>query len=330
MALVELPAPGNQATGAGTTAAAADTSGTTPRMQVVVASFATIIVFWFLAIVINRGFKPTAFVIPAGVSVFAMLYAVTQGLERLLEPISSFFFSTKDHTQFRNATMAAAKNLQAAPQDEVPARLRDLTNVVATAERRYGKQVLAAFRGNNARDAVAAAYRQLTGQHMRAPNGDRGDAGHPGMTPTHSTTADAAALAPTAAATATPVSAETAVAVAAEAKQNAVKLAAAAQAELNQRRADKAIAYWALASILGMLLSATLGLYLLHIVGLSSDGLRTDGTWSGGILTPTGIRHMLDLLVTGLAVGGGTKPLHDLISNLQTAKDTKKDAAKSQ
>ena len=29
--------------------------------------------------------------------------------------------------------------------------------------------------------------------------------------------------------------------------------------------------------------------------------------------------------MTGLAIGGGTKPLHDLISNLQAAKEDKKD-----
>jgi hypothetical protein len=34
---------------------------------------------------------------------------------------------------------------------------------------------------------------------------------------------------------------------------------------------------------------------------------------------------MLDILVTGLAIGGGTKPLHDLIGNLQASKDSKKD-----
>ena len=34
---------------------------------------------------------------------------------------------------------------------------------------------------------------------------------------------------------------------------------------------------------------------------------------------------MLDILVPGLAIGGGTDPLHDLISNLQAAKDNKKD-----
>ena len=113
-------------------------------------------------------------------------------------------------------------------------------------------------------------------------------------------------------------------------KKAAVDLAAAAQAELDQRRADKAVAYWALASVLGLLLSATLGLYLLHIVGLRGDGLAPNGIWAAGILSAAGIRHVLDLLVTGLAIGGGTKPLHDLISNLQAAKVSKKDPSQTQ
>ena len=37
------------------------------------------------------------------------------------------------------------------------------------------------------------------------------------------------------------------------------------------------------------------------------------------------LRRWVDLLVTGLAVGGGTKPLHDLVSNLQASKEAKKD-----
>src|SRR5262249_51293373 len=91
-------------------------------------------------------------------------------------------------------------------------------------------------------------------------------------------------------------------------KKAAVDLAAAAQAELDQQRADKAVAYWALASVLGLLLSATLGMYLLHIVGLRGDGLAANGTWASGILSAAGIRHSIDLLATGLAIGGGAKP----------------------
>lgn len=64
---------------------------------------------------------------------------------------------------------------------------------------------------------------------------------------------------------------------------------------------------WGIASFLGIVLSGWLGLALLRSVGVPS--------------TP----RVLDIIVTGLAIGGGSKPLHDLISNLQASKDEKKD-----
>ena len=126
MALVQVHTSGGEETQPDVTAAAAETSGTTPRRQVVAASFAAISVAWLLSITINAALKPPALVIPAGIGLFAMLYAVTQGLERLLEPITSFFFCTKTHTENRNATLAAAVNLQAATNDELPAKLTEL------------------------------------------------------------------------------------------------------------------------------------------------------------------------------------------------------------
>jgi len=39
----------------------------------------------------------------------------------------------------------------------------------------------------------------------------------------------------------------------------------------------------------------------------------------------SGLAAWLDVVVTGLAIGGGTKPLHDLIANLQESKEEKKD-----
>jgi hypothetical protein len=33
----------------------------------------------------------------------------------------------------------------------------------------------------------------------------------------------------------------------------------------------------------------------------------------------------VDLLVTGLVVGAGTKPLHDLVSSMEQSKNSKKD-----
>jgi hypothetical protein len=39
----------------------------------------------------------------------------------------------------------------------------------------------------------------------------------------------------------------------------------------------------------------------------------------------TGVPEEVDLVLSGLAVGSGTKPLHDLISNLQKAKEDTED-----
>ena len=75
------------------------------------------------------------------------------------------------------------------------------------------------------------------------------------------------------------------------------------QAVVSQITGSRALATWALASFLAMLASGGLGIFLLHAVGLSS------------------VPPALDILVTGLAIGSGTKPLHDLIGNIQAAKD---------
>jgi hypothetical protein len=317
MALVQVRTPGSEGTQPGLTAAAAETSGTTPRWQVVAASFAAIIAVWLLSIAINASFKPTALVIPAGISLFAMLYAVTQGLERLLEPVSSFFFSTKQHAENRNATLAAAVNLQTATDVELPTKLSELAKAARAAQdlqreepARQEPATSGRLRRNLATEGVTAARARVAETVLPALEAN-------GQDPERvvKTLADVLQV---------PESEAPAVT-----RKAAVDLAAAAQAELDQRRTDKAIAYWALASVLGLLVSGTLGLYLLHIVGLRGDGLMTDGSWAGGIPSAAGIRHMLDLLVTGLAIGGGTKPLHDLISNLQAAKDNKKDPSQT-
>jgi len=317
MALVQVHTSGGEEAQPGVSAAAAETSGMTPRWQVVTASFTAISVAWVLSITINAAFKPTALVIPAGIGLFAMLYAVTQGLERLLEPVTSFFFCTKTHTQNRNATLAAAVNLQAATDKELPAKLSELARAAKVTRALQGKpatQQPAAtrrLRRNLATEGVTAARARVTETILPAL-----EAEGPDPERVVKKLADTLHI---------PESEAPAIT-----KKAAVDLAAAAQAELDQRRADKAVAYWALASTLGLLLSATLGMYLLHIVGLRGDGLAADGTWAVGILSAAGIRHMIDLLVTGLAIGGGTKPLHDLISNLQAAKVSKKDPSQTQ
>ncbi len=97
----------------------------------------------------------------------------------------------------------------------------------------------------------------------------------------------------------------------AEPTVNSATAAAEAQAVLDQIRANKAVVLWAAASLLAMLASGFFGLYILRGVGVSDAPVA------------------LDILVTGLAIGGGTKPLHDLITNIQQSKEAKQDPAET-
>jgi hypothetical protein len=73
----------------------------------------------------------------------------------------------------------------------------------------------------------------------------------------------------------------------------------AISADLRRKRSN---IIWAMASLLGMLSSAYLGVFLLHAIGVTSAP------------------PLLDIAVTGMAVGAGTKPLHDLISKIEKSK----------
>ena len=81
------------------------------------------------------------------------------------------------------------------------------------------------------------------------------------------------------------------------------------RAVVTQVRHNRAVLIWAIASFLAMLASGSLGLLLLRSVGL------------------TGAPVWADIFVTGLAIGSGTKPLHDLISKLQQSSSQKEASA---
>lgn len=68
----------------------------------------------------------------------------------------------------------------------------------------------------------------------------------------------------------------------------------------------KSTVLWALATIIAMLAAAGLRLYFLRTVGIAG-GPR----WE-------------EILATGLIIGAGTKPLHDLVTYLQAASEAKK------
>lgn len=76
-----------------------------------------------------------------------------------------------------------------------------------------------------------------------------------------------------------------------------VQAAADKQAKL---RADRTVFFWAIATIFGLGISGGFGFLLLQTVSSNH------------------VNRLLDLLVTGLTIGAGTKPMHDLITGIQS------------
>ena len=84
------------------------------------------------------------------------------------------------------------------------------------------------------------------------------------------------------------------------------------QAVVDKIRRNTAVIAWGIASFLGIVLCGLFGLYMLRLVGFTS------------------VPKQVDLVISGLAVGSGTKPLHDLIANVQQAKEQKQDPPEKQ
>ena len=83
----------------------------------------------------------------------------------------------------------------------------------------------------------------------------------------------------------------------------AMNAAAHYKAAVDSARASRGVLMWGLATMVATLLSAGGGFYLLRM-------LSANPNWNG-------IATWADALVTGLVVGSGTKPLHDIISRMQ-------------
>lgn len=75
--------------------------------------------------------------------------------------------------------------------------------------------------------------------------------------------------------------------------------AANSQAEANQIAANTKVFVWGLASFVAMLVSGATKVFFLEAIGFE------------------GIPNYLNVLITGLVIGGGTKPLHDLIKLIE-------------
>jgi hypothetical protein len=86
--------------------------------------------------------------------------------------------------------------------------------------------------------------------------------------------------------------------------------AADSQGAVEMSRRLTAVVTWGVATGLAFLLCAQLNITLLQAVRANGSGQPP--FWA-------------DLLVTGLVVGAGTKPLHDLVANIEHGKDDKKD-----
>lgn len=83
------------------------------------------------------------------------------------------------------------------------------------------------------------------------------------------------------------------------------KAAVEAQTDLKRWKANRAVVIWAIATVIGIWVSSRIGVYILDIIIETPAGQGPD--------------KALDIAVTGLVIGGGTKPLHDLISRIQSA-----------
>jgi hypothetical protein len=71
---------------------------------------------------------------------------------------------------------------------------------------------------------------------------------------------------------------------------------------------ERAVYFWALATCIALFVCGVLGLGLIQSVAEVGGG------------TVPGWFEALDVVITGLAVGAGTKPLHDLITVIQNTK----------
>jgi hypothetical protein len=115
----------------------------------------------------------------------------------------------------------------------------------------------------------------------------------------------------------------------------AQKDAAVAQKKHHHSQASRAVLMWATAAVLAMLACASLGIFLLR--SIQTPGAVNGSTAPASVRSSTAApsaptpakdpNRLLDLLVTGLVVGAGTKPLHDLISQIQTTSGKSKASA---
>ena len=89
-------------------------------------------------------------------------------------------------------------------------------------------------------------------------------------------------------------------------EQQKLEDAAKWQRLVDRIRNNKSVIVWGMASMLAAIASGAFGVLLLQVLGFD-------------------VHPAVDVAVTGLAIGSGTKPLHELVKSLQTSKEEKKD-----
>jgi hypothetical protein len=86
--------------------------------------------------------------------------------------------------------------------------------------------------------------------------------------------------------------------------------AAASLAALTKKKDERAIVYWAIATCLAFTGPALFGIFFLRVVSIA--GAQPN--------------RFLDMLLTALIVGAGTKPVHDAITSIQASKTAAQDS----
>lgn len=84
-----------------------------------------------------------------------------------------------------------------------------------------------------------------------------------------------------------------------------------AQETLSKAQKERAQRGWALASVFALIICGLLGLGLIESVST----VKPESGWKYAVFSA------VDIVVTGLAVGAGTKPLHDLITRIEKSKE---------
>jgi len=116
---------------------------------------------------------------------------------------------------------------------------------------------------------------------------------------------------------------------AADAAADAAGAASESKAELAREEKKRGLIGWGVAALLAIALTWALELRLMDAVAdFSADGAECVST-EGKFTAACARIARVDLVVTALAIAGGTKPLHDLITRLEKAKSNADEATRA-